>query len=647
MKQHHSPSEVQKTRAENRHVSDTTEKPIRVRRKSILKQLTLLMGMSLGAMTGGSLSVGCNSFDHANTDHQNLGNPEKQIRTTKQKKAESSVEIKLTHDRAVHMAMTTRLGVDDNEWEMAYHNPYDEDSSSMSISYESGYASDISFDSDFRAYRATRYAELKRLLDLESDNDIPEFPISLQYHISTNSKRSWSPLANHDFVNSSRISFDNLFASLLYNIGDYNGLNDSLAYRSTALFLQAAQMLTTSRLGHEFAHAYDESVRDQSAVPLQNFLRTSSSNGENTNYENLISSQAAGLNNSSHMAIQYWRQAETRGNIVAALGFFIARNDALIQWVYGHLVNNGHPEQKKRRQRQKLSTQAGTKELKELDEFEEEFEKKEIVVQEQLDPDIFQVTGHGDSVAYIKLLETLGHGNAHRDKDLAILLATNAFSAYFWQSITELIQYVSQGQQTHERWRMIGPMEYPLFSTYRLPEGYLTQARLPFVINKSIFERLTLIGARDLDEILGGLNTTQLGAELSGNLPGELSMIRWSIGTLCTFDRHDWKYQGNIVQGSLSVDTGPVTFSISGSHQQNDPFSSRVELMNNGFSLQMGAEFSLGPWKKEKKHEPYFRPQETWPTPEPLPESLTYSDDPKNRESSSPAPLSSVILSKR
>ncbi len=591
----------------------------------------------MGAIIGGTTSIGCRSIT---TDGRSDQKTNIQKRKADQISELDPEKIKLSHQLAIKMAMTDRLNDTQNDWEeeSLLESDFFEGNTSMQIGYKPG-NTNITLDWDYHENRkATRHAIFDRLNDFEGDEKYhPSFPIGINYHLNFKKNRSWKPLANHDFINSVRLSIDNLTAASLYGMGMHDNLNESIAYRSLSLLLQSAIMLGTSRFGHEFAHGYDTTIREKDELPLKGFISAIPNGNESISYVDMISSQAAGLNNSSSMALAYWRQAETRGNIVAALGFLLARNDALIQWVYGHAINDGEPE--KYYERQALLV-ARNRENKTLDDFEEEFKTEDLNPKESLNPSIYQVTGHGDNVAYIKLLEVFGYGNAHRDKDLGIILGTNTFTAYFWQSMIELINYVGNGKQTHERWRVLGPLEWPVFSTYRMPKGYLTQMRLPIVLRKSILDRLTLIGARDLDPVLGKLNTTQFGAELSGRLPGKLEAFRWQFGSLLSFDRKQWQLEGNQVNFGLSYETGPVTFSLTGTHHQNDPLLGQVELQDNGFSLQIGAQIELGPWKKSN---PIQRPLPS----SPIPRNIVFQDFPKNSDIDKPAPSDTVILSKR
>lgn len=629
--------------------TESCQKYRRIGKSPLLKQLSFVIGASIASLIGGVTTIGCKSTPTAQHSSESLTLSDVEH---EEKKHKASIDdIQLTHGLAIRMAMTERVDDLENDWSQE-GSPQEEgdffmnDSSTINIGYESTGYEEITLDIEYHhRYRATDHAVLTRMLDKNGDlkMDIPQFPITLNYHVSTQNNRSWKPLANYEFVNSSRISLDNLFAALLYGIGTRNDLNDKTLYRSASLFLQAAQMLAISRLGHEFAHGYDQTVREKDDLPLSGFLTAVSDSGKEISYEELIASQAAGLNNSSLMALKYWQQAETRGNIVAALGFFISRNDALMQWVYGNSINSGDPEKSHRRKFLFIQKKQHVEQRKTLDDFENEFENKDMETEETLDPAIYQVTGHGDNVAYTKLLEVFGHGNAHRDKDLGIILGTNAFSAYFWQSITEMILFVSQGKQTHERWRLYGPVEWPLFSTYRLPRGYLTQVRIPIVIRNSIINRLNIVGGRDLDNILGDLNTTQVGLEVSGHFTGIFKDIRWSIGSIYSLNRDHWNAQGNIIQGTISYDAGPCTFSLTGTHHQNDPLKKNISLQENGFSVQLGAEIRLGPWKEKMKKEPIpeWRPFEDIPT------TLTRSGYETNRVIDIPAPDSNTILSKR
>jgi hypothetical protein len=492
-------------------------------------------------------------------------------------------------------------------------------------------------------------AIINRLEGDETVQDIPEFPIRLGMRFHPGENRHMSPLSNYDAINSSRISIDNAFAYGMYRLGEHNDLNDSQKYRTIAFIAQSIQMLAVSRLGHEFAHGFDDSVRKRRPVPFSDLLFAHAHHDHQVSTEDLIRSQAAGLNNSSWMALQYHQQAATRGNIVTALGFLITRNDALMQWGYGHLFHHGDPEkdhQRKVEQIQKFQNTRIDEGGEDTEELKEEFEQEERQPEEPLNPSIYQVTGHGDTVAYLKLLEILGHGDTHADKELAIILGSNAFTAYFWQSFFEIYNYLENGKQTHERWQIAPHVEWPVFSTFRLPSGYLSQVRLPFVLESNYLDRLTLIGGHDLDGIMGNLNTYQVGAEISGNILHERAQLRWNIASVLSFNRDNHRYQGNVLEAGLSFGNETIRFGISGKHHHNDPLSSEVFLQENGFSFELNTEIILGPGPKRKKRVIPQHPHP--PRPEDLP-PITWEShqDPRNRDTSNPAPWENNVLSKR
>ena len=342
---------------------------------------------------------------------------------------------------------------------------------------------------------------------------------------------------------------------------------------------------------HEFAHGYDDIVDDKKALPYKRFLFAELEHNGDISTKKLILSQAAGMNNSELMALQYYKQPK---NIVAALGFLISRNDALLQWSYGHIYHDGKPEKRIRKKLEKHSHNAPITELKSPEKLEEEFIEEERQPEDKTDPAIYQVTGHGDIVAYIKLLEILGHGNAHKDKELAIILGSNFFTAYFWQSFYELSEYLASGKQTHEPWRMIGPVEWPVFSTFRLSEGYLVQARLPVVVQTNLLNRLTVIGGSDLDKVLGDFNTLQIGSEISGSIHHSSLEFRWQIGTLFSFDRDSLQFQGNAVEAGISFGLEQFKLHLSAKYQHADPVSEQVLLQGSGVILEFGTEIILG-----------------------------------------------------
>lgn len=609
-------------------------KAVRIRKKSILHQIGLLLGMSIATLSGGALASGCSSA------------PKAAHHTEPLREASNAPE---KTERAISHAVTTRI-LRESPHEFSWDDEISlEDSYQQNIIAISNSVPGIGFgESSVREYdpwvRATRHAVLERMSDIDENEVL--FPISFNFGVDLTQNRTNHPLANYDFINSTRQSLDNLFACSLHSIGQYQQLNHSVAYRSTAFGILFLEMLATSRLGHEFAHGFDETIRRKKPLPVKGFLFAEGHNGENISYEDLILSQAAGLNNSSIMATRYWQQAETRGNIVSSLGFMISRNDALMQWIYGHLIMGGDPEKIIQRQIKAIQSHPGASSVNpitSLEEFEEDFETEEKIPEEALDPAIYQVTGHGDNVAYIKLLETMGYGKAHRDKDLAIILGSNAMTAYFWQSLYEIIQYIGYGKMSHERWRLAGPVEWPLFSTYRLPRGYLTQAQLPIVIRNDIVDRITLIGGKDLDPILGNLNLHQLGAGASGNLPGELRNIRWSVSSVISMQSDDWTYSGHQVQAGLAYQYGPFALSIQGTFHHRDPLRRNVYLEKNGFSLMFGAEIQLDPNIR--------RPLKQFPENTPRTEVFTHVDiddnQPIYRDTDKPAPSETMMVSKR
>ena len=332
---------------------------------------------------------------------------------------------------------------------------------------------DIRITLDSSRYQNARYFAVRNRIDEDGSylelnaQDQSTYDIGFGLHRMEGISQSAQGLLHnrsslsHREVDRVKLSIDNAWGIAMNTIGEKTGMDEHAGGRFGIALATALGMGATSRWAHEEAgHGLSAAgygvQQNQGQVRYVDDL-------QGIPYSQVVDRWAGGLNNSEHLFFMYHRAAlEDRLDLVDALGMFMSKLDAMIQWSYS--THNSHPG------REWVNSYVAAL---------QQSRSEGLQIDDDVDFHRIGILGRGDTRDYVTLLSMI-HRNASHEKDLYATMLSAALSANFWQSSAFIINYIVNGKKSEELWDVqAGPVHLglPSVAIYRLADGYYGEAR--------------------------------------------------------------------------------------------------------------------------------------------------------------------------